>query len=169
MRKKIEMILRIHKACTEPMYKALDSIKEKELNWKPTPESRSINEIMTHLMRVDNKFLSKLDQEPKTEAPENDSAAETLTALKNVHQQLHSLVETLTDDSFLFKKSSAKSASDKDTINEHSLHSCQHNLYHLSQVIYLRRAQDRKWESPVMDWDNATRIIANYLSPKPEK
>ncbi len=166
-RKKIEMILEIHKACTEPLYAVLDGIKEKELNWKPAPESRCINEIMEHLIRVDNKFLTRLGQAPKIDAPEKGSASETLTALKNVHKQLHSLVESLSDDNLLFKKSHAKDAADRDTVNEHVLHSCQHNLYHLSQVIYLRRALDRSWESPIMAWDKATRIIANYLSPKP--
>jgi uncharacterized damage-inducible protein DinB len=166
-RKKIEMILTIHKACTEPLYAVLEGIKENELNWKPASESRSVNEIMCHLMRVDNKFLSKLGQNPRTNVPENGGADETLDALKKVHKQLHSLVQELNDDSLLFKKSPVKDAKDNDTINEHALHSCQHNLYHLSQVIYLRRALDRSWNSPVMEWDKATRIIANYLSPKP--
>ncbi len=166
-RKKIEMILEIHKACTEPLYAVLDGIKGKELNWKPAPESRCINEIMGHLIRVDNKFLTRLGQAPKIDAPEKGSDSETLTALKNVHRQLHSLVESLSDDSLLFKKSPTKDAADRDTVNEHVLHSCQHNLYHLSQVIYLRRALDRNWESPIIAWDKATRIIANYLSPKP--
>jgi uncharacterized damage-inducible protein DinB len=165
---KIEMILDIHKACTEPLYKILDGITDKQLNWRPAPESRSVNEIMAHLIRVDNKFLSRLGQESKTDAPVNGSAMETLNALINVHKQLHVLVQGLSDDSFLFKKSNTEDAKDNDTINEHVLHSCQHNLYHLSQVIYLRRALDRSWQSPIMDWDNATRIIANYLSPKPE-
>lgn len=167
-RNKIEMILNIHKACTEPLYKVLDGITEEQLNWKPAPESRSVNEIMNHLIRVDIKFLSRLGQETKTEAPVNGNAQETLNALKNVHNQLHALVQSLSNDSLLFKKSSAKDAKDNDTINEHVLHSCQHNLYHLSQVIYLRRALDRSWQSPIMDWDKATRIIANYLSPKTE-
>ena len=165
-RNKIEMILNIHEACTEPLYKILDGITEKQLNWKPASESRTVNEIMEHLIRVDNKFLSRLGQETKTEAPINGSAQETLNALKNVHKQLHALVQVLSDDSLLFKKSPAKDAKDNDTINELVLHSCQHNLYHLSQVIYLRRALDRSWQSPIMDWEKATRIIANYLSPK---
>jgi uncharacterized damage-inducible protein DinB len=165
---KIEMILNIHKACSEPLYAILDHITEKQLNWRPLPESRSINEIMAHLIRVDNKFLSKMAQETNTEAPENNSAAETLRSLKDVHKQWHSLIEGLSDDSLLFKKSPLKDAQDTDTINEYILHSCQHNLYHLAQIIYLRRAQDRNWVSPVMEWDKATRIIANYLSPKTE-
>ncbi len=166
-RKKIEMILDIHTACTQPLYAVLDGITEKQLSWRPAPESRSVNEIMGHLIRVDNKFLSRLGQEQKTEAPAGESALDTLNALKKVHKQMHELVEVLTEDSLLFKKSQAKDAKENDTINEHVLHSCQHNLYHLSQVIYLRRALDRKWNSPVMEWDKATRIIANYLSSKP--
>jgi uncharacterized damage-inducible protein DinB len=166
-RNKIEMILNIHKACTEPLYAVLNGITEKQLNWKPAPESRSTNEIMWHLIRVDKKFLLRLGQETKPDVPSNGTAIETLNALENVHKQLHHLVEGLSDDSLLFKKSPANDAKETDTINELVLHSCQHNLYHLSQVIYLRRALDRAWTSPIMDWDKATRIIANYLSPKP--
>lgn len=165
-RNKIEMILKIHKACTEPLYMVLEGITDKQLNWKPASESRSINEIIGHLIRVDNSFLKKLGQETKTDSPSNGTSAETLKAIKSVHKQLNELVEELGDDSFLFRKSPVKDAKDTDTINEHVLHSCQHNLYHLSQVIYLRRALDRSWQSPIMDWDKATRIIAGYLSPK---
>lgn len=166
-RTKIEMILNIHKACTEPLYAVLEGITDTQLNWRPAPESRSVNEIMCHLIRVDNKFLTRLGQETKADAPVNGSASETLTALKAVHKQFHSLVEKLSDDTLLYKKSIAKDAKESDTINEHILHSSQHNLYHLPQVIYLRRALDRNWNSPIMEWDKATRIIADYLSPKP--
>lgn len=161
---KIQMITNIHKACTTPLYDVLDRITETQLNWKPAPDSRGIGEIMNHLIRVDNKFLTRLGEKPKAEAPINGSSKEILNALQSVHSQMHSLVEGLSDDSMLFEKSPLKNAEESDTIKEHVLHSCHHNLYHLAQVIYLRRAQDREWISPVGEWDKATRIIANYLS-----
>lgn len=163
-RNKIEMILNIHSASTKPLYDVLNGIPEKQANWHPAPNSRSINEIMRHLIRVDNSFLKKLGQEIKTNDPGNNSSSIILEALKNVHSQIQSLVNSCTDDFDLFKKANLADSKEKDTINEHILHSCQHNLYHLAQTIYLRRALDRNWESPINDWDKATRVIAKYLA-----
>lgn len=163
-RKKIEMILNIHSASTKPLYDVLDGIPDEQANWRPAPDSRSINEIMRHLIRVDNSFLKKLGQEIKTHDPGDSSSSIILNALKNVHMQIRSLVNNCADDSDLFKKSNLTEVKGSDTIKEHILHSCQHNLYHLAQTIYLRRALDRNWESPINDWDKATRLIANYLA-----
>ena len=55
-----------------------------------------------------------------------------------------------------------KDGHDNDTINKYIFHSCHHSLYHLAQVIYLRRVLDRNWKSPIDDWDKVTWIIANY-------
>lgn len=164
-RERIEMLLKIQTACTEPLYDVFDKITEEQFNWRPAPYSRSINEMMCHLIRVDNSFLKELGIQPKIIAPINGSVQEVLDSLKKVHQQIFELVNNCTDDSMLFQKSPVKEAGEKDTINEHMLHSYQHNLYHLSQIIYLRRALDRTWISPIEKWDKATRIIANYLKP----
>lgn len=163
-REKIEMILKIHHACTSPLYAVLDSIPDEQVNWHPAPESRSISEIVRHLIRIDNSFLKKLNQHPETEDPMNGTASEILSALRRVHSQFREVVNNCTDDSYIYIKSSLPDASDTDTINEYMLHSCQHNLYHLAQLIYLRRAQDRKWKSPIDEWDKATRIIAYYIT-----
>ena len=163
-RKRIDMILEIHKAVTEPLYLVLAGLGNGHLNWRPAPDSRSINEIMRHLIRVDNSFLKKLNQEIIIDDPVGGSATIILEALKKLHFQIQILLENCDDDSDLFKKSKYENAEENDTINEHIIHSCQHNLYHLSQMIYLRRALDRSWKSPVSEWDKATRIIAGYLS-----
>src|SRR5690606_40401340 len=100
-RNKIEMILNIHQATVKPLYDVFDGIPDSQLNWKPAPESRSINEIMCHLIRVDNYFLKKLAQQPEAEDPKNGSAADVLAALKKVHSQISSLVNSCSDDSEL--------------------------------------------------------------------
>lgn len=161
--KRIKMILDIHDACTKPLYSVLEGITDIQLNWSPAHDSRSINQIMCHLIRVDNYFLKRLNQKITVNDPKNGAAPEVLNALKNVHLQIQTMLQNCSDDSCLFEKSGFENAKENDTINEHLLHSCQHNLYHLSQMIYLRRALDRNWESPVEDWDKATRIIAGYL------
>lgn len=164
-RERIEMLLKIQTACTDPLYDVLANITIEQFNWRPAPYSRSINEMMCHLIRVDNSFLKKLNIEPKTAAPLNGSVQDVINSLMTVHQQIYDLVSNCQSDSELFRISPAKDASEKDTINEHMLHSYQHNLYHLSQMIYLRRALDRNWISPIDKWDKATRIIADYLQP----
>lgn len=164
-RDRINMILEIHSACTNPLYAVLDGITEDQLNWKPAPDSRSINQIMCHLIRVDNYFLKRLNQPEKFNDPSDGSPGDILEALKNVHSQIREFLQNCNDDSGLFRKSEIENAKEEDTINEHILHSCQHNLYHLSQMVYLRRAMDRNWNSPLDEWDKATRIIASFLAP----
>lgn len=164
-RDRIKMILEIHYACTNPLYSIMEGITEDQLNFKPAPDSRSINQIMCHLIRVDNYFLKRLNQPEKFVDPRNGTAGEILQSLKNVHSQIRELLENCDEDSILLQKSGIENAKEEDTINEHILHSCQHNLYHLSQMIYLRRVQDRSWNSPIEAWDKATRIIASYLVP----
>ncbi|MBU2492359.1 MAG: DinB family protein [Bacteroidetes bacterium] len=163
VKQKIEMLLEIHKASSVPLYSVMNGITEIHANWRPTSESRSVNQIIRHLIRVDNYFLQRLNQEQEYNDPVDGKAYETTEALKNIHQQIQNLISNCADDSELFLKSSINDADDGDTINNHILHSCQHNLYHLSQVIYLRRALDRQWESPLSEWDYATRVIAKYL------
>ncbi len=43
------------------------------------------------------------------------------------------------------------------------VHIAQHYLYHLAQIIYLRRAQDRAWSSPMKQWEAATHLIGEYV------
>lgn len=164
-RDRINMILEIHQVCTEPLYAVLDGINDEQFNWKPAPESRSINEIICHLVRVDISFLKRLDRKADTEPLQNGTVAQVFIALKHIHAEMRQVVQDCADDSELFTRSTIKEAKETDTINEHILHSCQHNLYHLSQVIYLRRATDRSWTSPLKGWDHATRVIARYLKP----
>ena len=163
---RIKMILDIHQSTINPIYKALDGITDEQLNWRPVSESRSVKEITLHLIRVDNYFLKRLGKEIEIIANKELSLTEVLTELKKVHQQIRNTISDCNDDAAVFLKSSISDANDNDNINNHILHSCQHNLYHLSQMIYLRRALDRKWDSLVKDWDTATRIIADYLSPE---
>lgn len=136
----IEMVLNIHQASITPLYMVLYNITQHQVNWKPAPDSRSISEIMRHLIRVDNSFLKRLNQLPITTDPGNGSSSEIYESLKKVHNQFITLVSNFKNDSDLFLINNIENANEKDTINEHILHSSQYNLYHLAQMIYLRRA-----------------------------
>ncbi|MGE5679415.1 MAG: DinB family protein [Bacillota bacterium] len=160
----IEMILRIHEACATPLYSVLEGIKENELNWQPASESRSIGSIINHLIRVDKGFLKKLGYNTKTNDIEGGSAKEILSALKSHHKEVRDIIISCKDDSELYEKH-LPDKKERGTLGDIIVHISQHYMYHLSQVIYLRRAQNRQWKSPEGQWEEATYIIAELLEP----
>lgn len=160
----IDMLIKIYDACTEPLYLVLNGIPEEQLNWKPAPESRSIGSIMNHLIRVDKDFFKKLGFNLKTTDKEGGRSDEILKALKSVHHEIKNIIQSCKDDSDLFEKH-MPDKTEKGTIGDIAAHISQHYLYHLSQVIYLRRAQDRQWQSPEKQWEHATYVIAELLEP----
>jgi hypothetical protein len=119
---------------------------------------------MCHLIRVDNSFLKRLNQQPVTTDPINGSSSEIYDSLFKVHNQFITLVSFCKNDSDLFLKSNIENPKDTDNIYEHILHSCQHNLYHLAQMIYLRRALDRNWNSPIDEWVKLQELLLIILS-----
>src|SRR5690606_3976441 len=100
-----------------------------------------------HLIRVDNSFLSKLSLQKIVDDPEDQNAEEILSLLKIQHQQF---------EDFITQEIQSSHA-------ELILHAAQHYLYHISQMIYLRRANDRNWESPINEWERITYEIAGYI------
>lgn len=160
----IDMILRIHEACASPLYLVLNGISEEQLNWQPAKESRSIGSIMNHLIRVDKAFFEKLGYELKSTDKKGGSADEILKALETEHKEIRNILQSCKDDSFLFEKHIPDNK-EKGTLGDIVVHISQHYLYHLAQVIYLRRAQDRQWQSPEKQWENATYVIGELLEP----
>ncbi len=162
--KQAESILKIYTACAKPLYAVLENIPEAQLNWQPNTDSRSIGQMMRHLIRVDNWFLKRLDFEPEIEDPGEASTPAILAALQGVHQQIISILKAIRDDAELARKSSAPDAKSHETLAGIMIHISQHYLYHLAQMIYLRRAQDREWKSPMKQWEAATHIISDELA-----
>lgn len=160
----IDMILKIYGACTRPLYLVLDGISEEELNWKAASQSRSIGSIMNHLIRVDKSFLTKLGFDISTRDKEGGTPEQILESLKSMHNEIRNILDSLKDDSELLEIFLPDDKS-KGTLGDIVIHISQHYLYHLSQTIYLRRAQDRQWQSPEKQWEEATYVIAELLEP----
>ena len=160
------MLLQIHQACRKPLYSVLDRISNDHLNWRPGPESRSISEIMRHLVRVDMWFLNRLGYEPHASDTKNPGLQDIVSMLQASHRQLDEIVDGCKDDKDLLRKSSSPDAKEDENLAGVVKHLSQHYSYHLAQMIYLRRAQDREWESPIKEWEYATHVIADFLQIK---
>lgn len=164
-RKRIEMIKDIFNKCSELVNKSIEGIPETQINWKPAGESRSIFEITAHLIRVNIYFLKRLGYEVSIHAPANNSINELNISLRNINSRIIEILDSTKDDSNLLIKSKVPDAKDTENLNQLIPHLAQHYLYHYSQMVYLRRAQDRQWKSPVEEWERVTYLIGNYLNP----
>lgn len=161
--KRAQHILEIYRACVAPLYKVLENIPDEQLRWKPAPESRSIGEMMRHLIRVDNWFLGRLGYPPQALDPKGGTVEDILLNWRAVHRQIETILENCRDDSELSRRSQVSDAGEHETLGGVILHIGQHYLYHLAQMVYLRRAQDRNWPAPLKEWENATHIIAEKI------
>lgn len=164
-RKRIEMIKEIFNECAILINKTIGDIPEDQINWKSAEESRSIFEITAHLIRVNIYFLKRLSYDVNIQAPKNNSVSDLRTAFKNINDYVVEILDKLKDDSGLLVKSIVPDAKDTETLGQLIPHFSQHYLYHYSQMVYLRRAQDRQWKSPVEEWERVTYLIGSYLKP----
>jgi uncharacterized damage-inducible protein DinB len=164
MNSSIQSLRKIFLACSFPLYAVLDGITNEQLHWKPLPESRSIGEIYRHLIRVDATILSVFGYETSVADPGDEAdAASLLSVARRIHQQITNLLDGLPDETSLNQPSNKTILAGHDTLGEWVGHLAQHYLYHLAQVTYLRRAQDRSWEASYKGWETATYVISDNL------
>jgi uncharacterized damage-inducible protein DinB len=164
MNSSIQALRKIFLACTFPLYPVLDGISTEQLHWKPMPDSRSIGEIFRHLIRVDATVLTAFGYEPDSADPgDKADAAAILGASRRIHDQITGILSELSSEEGLNRPSNKPILAGHDTLGEWVGHLSQHYLYHLAQVTYLRRAQDRSWESPYKGWESATYVISDNL------
>lgn len=158
-----QMLIDIHKACREPLFLVLHKLSHEQLYWKPAPESRSIGEILRHLVRVDMWFLARLGHEPTVRDKKDAKTDEIIQMLHTAYEQIDGILNACTNEDELSKKIEAKDNIRYNSLASVVMHVSQHYTYHLAQVVYLRRAQDRNWEAPLRGWENATDCIARHL------
>ena len=159
-------IRQIYEACALPIDKTLHDLPMEQLQWRPAPDSRSIGEIVRHVIRVSNWFLKRQGFEPIAADPgEKANADELRRQLNRLHRQIDEILENCESDEGLRDRYQGTDAGEHETLAEVIIHIAMHYLYHQAQLIYLRRAQDRQWEAPLQDWENATYIISDLLSP----
>jgi uncharacterized damage-inducible protein DinB len=155
--------LHVFETCRKPLLAVLDGISAEQLNWKPAPESRSIGEICRHLLRVDAWYLKRLGVEPAVSDAKPASREELVTNMQKIQQQIAGVVEMCVSDDDLLIERKSLDGKDKEKLGVAVIHMAQHYLYHLAQIIYFRRAQDRNWPSPQKAWEEATHVIGDYL------
>ncbi|MCG3157114.1 MAG: hypothetical protein DKINENOH_03745 [bacterium] len=162
-RTKIAMTLEVLQACEKPVLLVLQGIPPEQLRWKPAAESRSIGEICRHLVRVNAWFLRRLGVEPQVADVPAGGAEELAAGLERSHRQVREVVQACEDDGGLLVERVALDGKDREKLGVAALHIAQHDLYHLAQIVYLRRAQDRSWPAPLKEWEAATHVIGDYL------
>lgn len=162
-RRKIAMTLEVFESSRKPLFAVLENISAEQLQWKPAPESRSIGEIMRHLIRVDAWFLKRLGVTPVVSDAKSGTREEYVEAMQKIQTQLKEVVAACVNDEELHLERTSLDGKDKEKLGVAVIHIAQHYLYHLAQMIYLRRGQDRAWPSPHNEWDAATHVIGDYL------
>lgn len=151
-----DLLPEIYSRSSNLLLAVIDDITKDEISYKPSEESRSIAEMLAHIVRVDNYFLKKLGTEGQFKIPD--------LTLHSIHKALK--------DHFNFMAGLISNGRENDIIigddkhnnwHDRILHICQHYLYHFSQMVYLRRVKNRDWESPLHQWEEITYIISSYL------
>lgn len=162
-RARIQMTLEVFEESRKPLFAVLENIPVEQLNWKAGPESRSIGEICRHLVRVDAWFLKRLGITPVVSDAKSGTREELTANMQRMQQQIKEVVSACPSDEELHLERASLDGKDKERLGVAVLHMAQHYLYHLAQIIYLRRAQDRTWASPHKEWEAATHVIGDYL------
>jgi uncharacterized damage-inducible protein DinB len=162
-RQKIFMTLEVFESCRKPLFAVLDGITAEQLSWKPGPESRSIGEICRHLIRVDAWYLKRLGIELVESDAKSMTRDELAMNMQKIQHQIAGVVEMCASDDDLLVERKSLDSKDKEKLGVAVLHIAQHYLYHLAQITYFRRAQDRNWAAPQKAWEDATHVIGDYL------
>lgn len=164
MHKNTQAILDLYEASAKTIPAALAGISESELNWRPAPDSRSIGEIVRHLIRVDLWFMDRMGINLTTKDPGKTSPENINAAFLTLNEEIKDILRQCQNDQELFRPSGKSDAKPHETLAEDIIHMAQHYLYHLAQIVYLRRAQDREWASPLHLWEKATYLFSDKLA-----
>lgn len=160
---KKDMILAVLASSAKPLAAVVEGISPEQLHWKPAPESRSIGEICRHLIRVDAWYLKRLGVTPAVSDAKSGTREELAANMQLLQRQIREEVVACAQEEELFRERVSLDGKEREKLGVAALHIAQHYLYHLAQMIYLRRAQDRAWASPHEDWDKATHVIGDHL------
>ncbi len=144
---------RTHAECVRLILGAIMDIPDEQFWRNPSSESRSICEMIRHLIRVDIWFMSQFGFELNVEDPGDLSAADISTVLMALNREIDEIISNNTTILVRTPKGHKKI---RHSFAEVILHMCHHWLYHYAQVVYLRRAEDRTWSSNLQEWDQLT-------------
>ncbi|MFQ5639055.1 MAG: DinB family protein [bacterium] len=153
----------IYTRCSQTLLAAIEATPVTQMTWKPSPESRSIAEICRHIIRVDGWFLQQIGFDAKAGDPGANDLSKIEAALCSLRDQINELLGSLKSDAELRLDRKGKDAQRAYSLNYVVKHISQHYLYHTSQIIYLRRSQDRSWESPLKLWEKTVDSISEHI------
>ena len=159
-----QTILDLYEASAKTIPAALAGISESQLNWRPAPDSRSIGEIVRHLIRVDIWFMDRMGITLATIDPGKTSPDKITAAFQALNEEIGDILKQCKSEQELYRPSAKPDAKPHETLAENIIHMAQHYLYHLAQIVYLRRAQDRDWSSPLHLWEEATYLFSDKLT-----
>ncbi|NIR49529.1 hypothetical protein GWO43_13595, partial [candidate division KSB1 bacterium] len=107
-------------------------------------------------------LLKQIGVEPVVDDPCSDVLDEIEAAMTALQNQIRNLFDELKSDEELKTERRAPESEKPHSIAHIVKHISQHYLYHTSQIIYLRRAQDRNWEAPTKIWESAVNTISDF-------
>jgi uncharacterized damage-inducible protein DinB len=163
-RDRIASLLRLYDACRNTLYPILEDISDDHLAWRPAPDARSIREQMRHLIRVDTWYMRQLGLDPPLCDPGDGAPSAALAeGMQGIQGYVRGQLETCERDEDLAAERQSPKASKPYTLGWVTQHIAQHYLYHHAQMVYLRRAQDRNWASPLLAWEHATEEIGRCI------
>lgn len=163
---RIEMVRSIFSSSAELILRAIDGITEEQTHWRVAPQSRSIQEITAHLIRVDLNFLKATGYNMNIDAPDTGSIDKLRHTFNNINSFILAILDNLGSDPELLHEFRTESENGNHTLGEIVMHISQHYHYHFSQLVFIRRAQDRQWDSPMKQWEKFTYQLAEYLVAK---
>ena len=174
-RTRIERTLELFEAARLPLFTVLNGVSRKTLDWNPAPEKRGIGKICRHLFRVDVWFLKRLGITPVISRDAPGSAEEIAGRMRLIQEQIISEVSGCADDADLMRdRVSLEGKAAGARLGPDVVHIAQHYLYHLAQIVSLRRIREPEWPAPLDEWNAATRVIENQIlqpvaaSPDPD-
>ena len=162
-----EQWLELHKRTLDCVRAALLGLSSEELLWEPettkgetkelaseVPRPFCIAAIVAHLCAVEMDWLSEVQIQSTFGAPRQaDWNPETLSAILTlIEEQYHEILEKWNKDRHvLFGLGRV----------------CQHNLYHLAEIVRLRCLREPEWQPPTAgqpgSWEHAADFITDLL------
>lgn len=160
---KVSNTLEIFEAARRPLFAVLDGIAREDLDWRPAPGMRGIGQICRHLYRVDIWFLKRLGIVPVIEEDMPGAADEIAARMRTIQEQFIEVLKACRTDADLFAKRTSLDGKTKSRLGPDVIHVAQHYLYHLAQIVYLRRVRNREWAAPLHEWETATHLIGDRV------
>ncbi len=162
-RTRIQRTIAVFEASRRPLFSALKDISPTIFNWKPAPDVRGIGQICRHMYRVDIWFLGQLGIKAVITTDGPDAVDVIASRMRTIQEQVIGEVEKCGSDEDLLVERTSLDGGSTARLGPVVIHMAHHYLYHLAQIVYVRRMHDRDWNAPLAEWEEATHLIGDYV------